>query len=304
MKYLVVETHLSYAVVLDEKGMFINVANLNYEEGQYVDDIVIMEEKSERKIPYKRISAVVGVAACILIAFVAFLNPDQSIYGSVYLTVNPEVQMDVNKKGQVVECKPLNEDGKTLTQRVEWKNRDVFQVTDEMMDLAIELGMLTEEGDVLLEIDTDDDDWFSQMGGSISIKVKEHLDGKVKANVKVERYHRSDDDSVDSEVVHNNNKKDKSTNKNDEAVNNKKNSGTDKTSKPKTTKNKKTEKKKSTKKTTKPKHNKNSDYDDDTDHNSDDSNYHNNDSNYNDTDDDSDSNYSKSNKNSNYGTNN
>ena len=36
MKYLVMECHPAYAVVLDEKGRFLKVANLNYEPGQTV----------------------------------------------------------------------------------------------------------------------------------------------------------------------------------------------------------------------------------------------------------------------------
>ena len=34
MKYLVMECGLSYAVVLDQEGRFLKVANLNYQIGQ------------------------------------------------------------------------------------------------------------------------------------------------------------------------------------------------------------------------------------------------------------------------------
>lgn len=44
MKYLVMECHLGYAVVLDEKGEFIKVANMHYEVGQTVYDVIKMQK--------------------------------------------------------------------------------------------------------------------------------------------------------------------------------------------------------------------------------------------------------------------
>lgn len=43
MKYIVMECHPGYAVVLDEEGRFLKVANLQYETGQTVTDVVEME---------------------------------------------------------------------------------------------------------------------------------------------------------------------------------------------------------------------------------------------------------------------
>ena len=40
MKYMVVECHLSYAVVLGEDGCFRKVANMRYEPGQMVTEIL------------------------------------------------------------------------------------------------------------------------------------------------------------------------------------------------------------------------------------------------------------------------
>ena len=42
MKYLVMETHKSYAVVLDEEGAFKKVANFGYNVGDKVDYILEM----------------------------------------------------------------------------------------------------------------------------------------------------------------------------------------------------------------------------------------------------------------------
>ena len=40
MTYLVMECHPSYAIVLDNKGRMIKAANLGYQEGQVVGEII------------------------------------------------------------------------------------------------------------------------------------------------------------------------------------------------------------------------------------------------------------------------
>ena len=40
MKYLVMETHPAYAVLLDERGRFVKAANLHYRVGDTVQDVV------------------------------------------------------------------------------------------------------------------------------------------------------------------------------------------------------------------------------------------------------------------------
>ena len=49
MKYMVMECHLTYAVVLSEDGRFLKAANLHYEPGQVVTDLVEMEIPESRR---------------------------------------------------------------------------------------------------------------------------------------------------------------------------------------------------------------------------------------------------------------
>ena len=46
MKYIVMECHPSYAVLLDEEGRFVKAANLHYETGQTVCEPVLMREEN------------------------------------------------------------------------------------------------------------------------------------------------------------------------------------------------------------------------------------------------------------------
>ena len=49
MKYMVVECHPGYAVVLDDDGNFLKVANRKYEVGQLVTEVVPMQAPSRKK---------------------------------------------------------------------------------------------------------------------------------------------------------------------------------------------------------------------------------------------------------------
>mgnify|MGYP000246593579 FL=1 len=46
MKYLVIEVHPGYAVLLDSEGRFLRAANLGYQVGETVTEIVVMKEHS------------------------------------------------------------------------------------------------------------------------------------------------------------------------------------------------------------------------------------------------------------------
>ena len=105
MNYLVMECHPGYAVLLDEEGRFLKAANLRYEIGQTVYDPVLMKETPERQRHTVRwiSSGIAAIAACFLLFFgIGYYQNYIQPYSSIYLTINPEVQMDLNRQGTVV----------------------------------------------------------------------------------------------------------------------------------------------------------------------------------------------------------
>ena len=49
MKYLVMETHPAYAVLLDQSGRFLKAANLNYHVGDTVMDIIELSPSARQR---------------------------------------------------------------------------------------------------------------------------------------------------------------------------------------------------------------------------------------------------------------
>ena len=149
MSYLVMECHPGYAVLLDEEGRFLKAANLRYEIGQTVYDPVLMKETPEKKQHTIRwvSSGIAAIAACFLLFFgFGYYQNYVQPYSSIYLTINPEVQMDLNRQGTVVKLTGTNEDGETLLEGYEGKGKDKVTVADELIDRAIEMGFLSEGG--------------------------------------------------------------------------------------------------------------------------------------------------------------
>ena len=99
MSYLVMECRRSYAVLLDQEGRFVKAANLRYEVGQTVLDPVLLEEPAPRLklLPWigGGAAGLAAIAAALVFAVILPLyHQAVDVYSSIYLTINPQVQMD------------------------------------------------------------------------------------------------------------------------------------------------------------------------------------------------------------------
>ncbi len=188
MSYLVMECHPGYAVLLDEDGRFLKAANLRYEIGQTVYDPVLMKETPERRRHTVRwiSSGIAAIAACFLLFFgLGYYQNYIRPYSSIYLTINPEVQMDLNLQGMVVRLTGTNEDGKALLEGYDGKGKDKVTAADELIDRAIEMGFLSEGGRVSFSIDSPDEALFQEYGTELRTEVTEHLDGRITVTIEI-----------------------------------------------------------------------------------------------------------------------
>lgn len=185
MKYMVMECHFSYAVVLDEAGRFLKVANRHYEVGQTVTDVIEMQtpqpvprKKNARKWMY----SLAAMAAClVLVVSMMFF---QAPYASVYLTINPEVRIDVNRSDVVVGVASVNDDGTMLLEGYDHRRKSLDTVMDELVDRAIAMGYLSEGGTVTLTLDADDE-WVVTHSDSLSDHLTEHLTDTISVTIEI-----------------------------------------------------------------------------------------------------------------------
>lgn len=158
MKYLVMETYDSFAIVVDEEGRFLTVANLHYTVGQKVDDVFAMlpyeEEPIVQKSRFKIISRISTIAAAFILVFVAamFYHANMVI-GSLYISINPEVRLDIKRNDIVKNIVGVNDDGIALIKDYEFKGKKVGTVVKEIVQLSKEKGYLKKNRDIDIKVE-------------------------------------------------------------------------------------------------------------------------------------------------------
>lgn len=160
MNYLVMEVHPAYAVVLDEEGRFLKAANLRYQVGDTVRDIVeLRRPKEKRPALWKPLSGVAGLAACLCIVFFGYYQPNFVPYGALRIQINPDVELTLSRTDRVLELEGLNEDGQVLIEGYDYGGKDREDVTEELVERAIDLGYLSGGETVSITVTSADADW-------------------------------------------------------------------------------------------------------------------------------------------------
>ena len=190
MKYIVMECRPSYAIVLDEEGRFLRTANLRYEVGQTVEHVVLMREQKDLPVRLRVLAGAAGAAAaCLALTLGAgYYQTYVRTYSHIYMSINPDVQMDLNRKGTVVGLSGMNADGQALLADYDGKGKDKTLVADELIDRALDMGFLTAGGQVAFLIDAPEEEIFEAYGIELRTQVGKQLEGSVPFDIVIMEY--------------------------------------------------------------------------------------------------------------------
>ena len=184
MTYLVMECHPAYSLVLDERGRLLRVPNLGYEVGQTLgavvtfDDGVLAFDEAPRRRGRFRFVAVLA-AACLCAAVIGGVAVWQTPIGTVRMSINPEVEIDVNRFDRVVALEGENDDGRRLIEGFAYYGRTVDEVSDDLADRAEEQGYLEDGGRIEISVESDDEGWKTATEDRLVIELEVHLDHRV-----------------------------------------------------------------------------------------------------------------------------
>ena len=160
MKYLVMETHPAYAVVLDEDGRFLKAANLRYQVGDTVQDIVELRTPQKKVVPaWKPLSGLAAAAACLCMVFFGWYQPNYTAYGTLRIQINPDVEMTVSRTDRVLDLEGLNADGEDLIEEYDYQGKDRETAAHELVERAIDMGYLSDGETVSITVNSADADW-------------------------------------------------------------------------------------------------------------------------------------------------
>ena len=139
MKYLVMETHPAYAVMLDENGRFLKAANLRYQVGETVEEIVELKVSRPAKAAvWKPLSGLAALAACLCLVFFGYYQPNFTPYGALRIQINPDVELTLSRNDRVLELEGLNPDGQDLIAGYDFGGKGREDVTGELVERAID----------------------------------------------------------------------------------------------------------------------------------------------------------------------
>ena len=160
MKYLVMETHPAYAVVLDEDGRFLKAANLRYQVGDTVQDIVELRTPQKKVVPaWKPLAGLAAAAACLCLVFFGWYQPNYTAYGTLRIQINPDVEMTVSRTDRVLDLEGLNADGEDLIEEYDYQGKDRETAANELVERAIDMGYLSDGETVSITVSSTDADW-------------------------------------------------------------------------------------------------------------------------------------------------
>ena len=160
MNYLVMEVHPAYAVVLDEEGRFLKAANLRYQVGDTIQNIVELRmPKAKPPVLWKPLSGLAGLAACLCLVFFGYYQLNFTPYGALRIQINPDVELTLSRTDRVLELEGLNPDGADLIAGYDFSGKEREDVTEELVERAMEMGYLSEGETVAITVTSTDGDW-------------------------------------------------------------------------------------------------------------------------------------------------
>ena len=184
MTYLVMECHPGYAVVLDQTGRFLKVANLNYQVGETVSFVIECTAEEEpvtiHSLRRRRILlSAASLAASFFLAVLGTWHVCLTPYGAVRIQINPDLKLTVNRLDYVISADGLNDDGLRLLDGYRFRGQKLEQASDDLADRAMEMGYLKEGGQILLTLESSHENWIAKTEDRLLTELENHLNDTV-----------------------------------------------------------------------------------------------------------------------------
>lgn len=189
MKYLVMECHKAYALVLSSEGKFLKVANRNYKVGQRIDSVI------ELSLPQNHIGGLISIralrfasaaaASLLLIAtgWSGLLRP----FGYIHMHINPDIGIKTNRLGYVLEVEAEDEDAKLLLKDYRFRFAKSDQVIREIADLCVEQEFLQKGGEILIYAKSSDEKWEEKEESRTKAMLEEYYGGEIRIRIEDEK---------------------------------------------------------------------------------------------------------------------
>ena len=177
MKYLILESRAAYCVALGEDGRCVKCANMHYQPGDRVDNVIELKMPARERSPRRAariISLCAAMAACLCLAFFGWYQPNYAAYGTMRLSINPDVELTLSRTERVLEANALNADGEALLEGFDYSGMYAAEAADALVARSIEDGWLAEGGTVTVSVDGGSGEWRDETQSGTAAGLEEH----------------------------------------------------------------------------------------------------------------------------------
>lgn len=167
MKYIVMECHEGYALLMDEESRVVKAANLRYEVGQHITSPVLMKcaDEGERKISFY-VTRFAAAAACLALAVSAgsfYYSRNFKTHSTVLISAKANIRMDLNKKGEVLSLSGGDSKANELLKDYVLSRKDKITVAKEIIELETSKGYYSEDDVPDLYIKAEDTEEYNSL---------------------------------------------------------------------------------------------------------------------------------------------
>ena len=167
MKYIVMECHEGYALLMDEESRVLKAANLRYEVGQHITSPVLMNcaDEGERKISFY-VTRFAAAAACLALAVSAgsfYYSRNFKTHSTVLISAKANIRMDLNKKGEVLSLSGGDSKANELLKEYVLSRKDKISVARDIIELETSKGYYSENDVPDLYIKAEDAEEYNSL---------------------------------------------------------------------------------------------------------------------------------------------
>ncbi len=140
------------------------------------DDIT---RQNNRSYPFRKLMSYAVAAAVFVIMFFGWQYQTGIPDSRVYLDVNPSIEIVSNRQDKVIGLSADNQDGKRLIEDLMYKGKNIYQVTEEILDRMMNERYLSREREILLlSIYNKNQNKAEQQKQILDERIHEHLQAK------------------------------------------------------------------------------------------------------------------------------
>lgn len=171
MKYMVMECHPAYAVLMDEESRFVRAANLRYTVGQTVTDPVLMDEPIQKQgiTQHKALRIAAAAAACLLIlsgvGFGLFrmnrIQLTEDTQSVVILVERTRYEMKLNSSGEVISVQSDDADGNSDLSSYDGQHITLSAMMHDILERSVNDGKISDASPVQVYVPSDNKELYT-----------------------------------------------------------------------------------------------------------------------------------------------